>query len=51
MASRDFEQEYDPRLWSSRFSDPQELLESHVEFGNRGRYINKLVQKTYLLLI
>lgn len=38
MASRDIEKEYDPRLWSSRITDPKELLESHVEFGNRGKY-------------
>lgn len=36
MASRDLEKEFDPRLWSSRFSDPKELLQNHVEFGNTG---------------
>jgi hypothetical protein len=36
MASRDLEKEFDPTQWSSRFSDPKKLLESHVEFGNRG---------------
>lgn len=36
MASRDLEKEYDPTQWSKRISDPKKLLESHVEFGNRG---------------
>lgn len=37
MASRDIEKEYDPTQWSSRFTDPKELLKNHVEFGNTGK--------------
>lgn len=37
MASRDLEKEYDPTQWSTRITDPKKLLESHVEFGNRGK--------------
>lgn len=36
MASRDLEKEFDPTQWSSRIIDPKLLLETHVEFGNRG---------------
>jgi hypothetical protein len=38
MASRDLEKEFDPTQWSTRIGDPKKLLESHVEFGNRGEF-------------
>jgi len=52
MASRDLEKEYDPTQWSSRITNPKELRESHVEFGNRvsdgNRYaINCLLNFSY----
>jgi hypothetical protein len=37
MTSRDLEKEYDPTQWSSRITNPKELLATHVEFGNRGK--------------
>lgn len=40
MASRDLEKEFDPKQWSTRFTDPKKLLDSHVEFGNRGELEN-----------
>lgn len=36
MASRDLEKEFDARQWSTRITDPKELLANHIEFGNRG---------------
>lgn len=38
MGSRDLEKEYDPTQWSQRYTDPKELLASHVEFGNQGEH-------------
>ncbi|CRL06829.1 CLUMA_CG019545, isoform A [Clunio marinus] len=35
MASRDLEKEYDPREWTTRFGSAKELLDNHVEFGNK----------------
>lgn len=42
MASRDLEKEYDVTQWSTRITDPKKLLDSHVEFGNRGEIIDYL---------
>jgi len=36
MSSVDLEKEFDPTQWSTRITDPKELLANHVEFGNRG---------------
>lgn len=50
--SRDLDKEFDPRLWSKRITDPKELLEDHVKFGNTvsdsNRYaINCLLNYSY----
>jgi hypothetical protein len=36
MSTLDLEKEFDPTQWSTRITDPKELLANHVEFGNRG---------------
>lgn len=43
MASRDLEKEFDPTQWSSRFDEPKELLQSHVEFGNQGEFVCSVI--------
>lgn len=32
----DLDKEFDPTQWSTRITDPKELLAKHVEFGNKG---------------
>lgn len=38
------EKEFDSRQWSTRITDPKELLEKHVEFGNQGEHIVNIVK-------